>query len=107
MPALLVLNYDVHDAAALATYREKAAPIVLAGTARLLTSTAATHHLGEVQSGGTHTVVICFRSTVEAIRRYESDDYQHLLHARLAATTPHAAFVVEVTDPSVLAAYAR
>ena len=100
MPALLVLNYDVQDETALAGYRTEAAPVVLAGSGHLLTSTKDTLHLGEAREpGGTHTVVLSFETFEEAVARYQSAEYQRLLQRRLAATIPKAAFIVETTAP--------
>jgi uncharacterized protein (DUF1330 family) len=82
MSALIILNYDVHDP------EEHAAELVA--------TTAETRSLPEAPPAGTHTVVLRAASVAAAVELYESADYQRLLPARLAATTPRAAFVVPV-----------
>lgn len=97
MPALIVLNYDVHDAAALARYRLEATPVLLGeGAARLVLTTDRTEAIPEGPPSGTHTVVLSTSSVASAIRLYRSDGYQRLLPIRLGATTPRAAFVVPI-----------
>ncbi|GAB2934467.1 DUF1330 domain-containing protein [Streptomyces heilongjiangensis] len=95
MTALLILNYDVVDAERLAAYRVAAAPALLGPDAgELVSSTDRTLHLAEAPEGGTHTVVLRFRDVEHARSVYASDAYRAHLGARLAATTPHSAFVV-------------
>ena len=106
LPALIVLNYDVHDLGALMTYRQQATGIIDAPPAAVVTSTASTHSLGEGTTTGAYTVILRYPSLAEAQECYESEAYQALVPARLAATTPRTAFVVEVTHPEELSATA-
>ena len=94
MPALLILNYDVHDAGRLAAYREVAGPLLAAAGARVVTTTG-TVDLGEGAPAGTHTVVWRFPDLEAARAVYDSDAYQAVLGDRLAASTPKLAVLVE------------
>lgn len=95
MPALLILNYDVTDPAALAEYRKAATPVLLGpGRGELVASTAPTEFLGEGAPMGTHTVVLRFPDAETARRVYESEDYRPHLEARLRATRPRFAMVI-------------
>ena len=93
--ALLIVNYDVHDDAALSRYRAQASHVILGATGRVLVSTMGTTHLPEAPARGSRTVVIRYASREEAERCYTSAAYQVLLQDRLAATTPHVALIVE------------
>lgn len=94
MPALLIFNYDVTDPAALESYRDVAAPLLHAAAERVV-RTAETVSLPEAPRGGTHTVVWRFPSVAEARAFYESPAYQELVAARVAATVPRSALIVE------------
>lgn len=93
MPALLILNYDVHDPDRLAAYRELAGPMLAASGARVVT-TPDTVDLGESAPAGTHTVIWRFPSLDQARQVYDSDGYQAVLADRLAASTPRFAVLV-------------
>ena len=95
-PALIVLNYDVDDHDALHAYRALATGRIDAAPGILVTSTDQTLSLGEAPLTGTHTVILWYPSLAVATERYESADYQALVPQRLAATTPRAAFVLEL-----------
>jgi uncharacterized protein (DUF1330 family) len=101
-PALIVLNYDVDDLDALMSHRRQATGIIDASPAAVVTSTGRTESLDEGPRTGSHTVVLRYPSLAEARMRYSSEAYRALLPARLAATTPRAAFLVEVTYPETL-----
>jgi uncharacterized protein (DUF1330 family) len=103
LPALIVLNYDVHDHDALMAYRQEATGVVDAPPAAVVTSSATTFALGEGTRTGSHTVILRYPSLDAARDCYESAAYQALVPARLAATIPCAAFLVEVTYPETLA----
>ena len=95
MPALLVLNDDVTDPAALAAYRSEAAPVLLGpGRGELVASTPETRFLAEGPAQGTHTVVLRFPDVEAAERVCRSEAYRPLLEARLRATRPRFALVV-------------
>lgn len=94
MPALLILNYDVHDADRLTAYREVAGPLLATAGARVVTTTE-TIDLGESAPAGTHTVVWRFASLEAARQVYDSDAYRDVLRDRLAASTPRFAVLVE------------
>ena len=94
MPALLILNYDVHDRDALRDYREQATPVLMVGDTRLVASTNDTVHLDEAPGGGTHTVILEFADVAEARRIYQSEAYQAVIGGRLAASTPRSAMIV-------------
>jgi uncharacterized protein (DUF1330 family) len=95
MPALLVLNYDVIDPAALAEYRTAATPVLLGpGRGTLVASTAPTEFLAEGEPLGTHTVVLRFPDVETARRVYESADYRPMLEARLRATRPRFGMII-------------
>ncbi|WP_372728035.1 DUF1330 domain-containing protein [Nocardioides sp.] len=100
MPALLILNYDVHDRDLLHDYRGRATPILMVGTTRLIASTNDTIHLAEAPAGGTHTVVLEFPDVAEAQRVYSSQEYQEVLQDRLRATTPRSAMIVPTYAPA-------
>ncbi len=100
MPALLILNYDVHDRDLLRAYRERATPVLMVEGTRLIASTNATVHLDEAPAGGTHTVILEFADVEEAQRRYLAQDYQDVVGDRWAATTPRSAMVVETLAPA-------
>ena len=93
---LLILNYDVRDAEALTLYRAAASPVIVGATGQVLVSTSATTQLPEAPAAGARTVVIWYPSREEADRCYSSAEYQDLLPARLAATTPIVAILVDV-----------
>lgn len=98
MPALLILNYDVHDAAALERYRTAAAPILVGERGgELMVSTDQTVALAESRAAGTHTVVLRFASVETATEIYESEAYRPLLADRLRAVSPRFAAVVPVS----------
>ena len=97
MPALLILNYDVSDPAALERYRTAAAPILVGeGAGELMVSTDQTVPLAESGVAGTHTVVVSFSSVEAATDIYDSHAYRALLADRLRAVSPRFAAVVPV-----------
>ena len=99
MSALLILNYDVHDAEALERYRTAAAPVLVGdGAGRLVVSTDQTVLLAESRGAGTHTVVLAFASVAAAVEVYESEAYRPCLVDRLRAVTPRFAVVVPCAD---------
>ena len=95
-PALIILNYDVVDEDALQAYRVRATGQIDAAPGKLLTSVDQTLSLSEGPATGTHTVIVWYPSLAVAKARYESAAYQALVPRRLAATTPRAAFAVEL-----------
>lgn len=99
MPALLILNYDVHDEEALLAYRQVAGPMLTGpGQGERLATTAETVDLGEAGPAGTHTVVLRF-PTVEAARKaYDAPEYQAVVGDRIAATTPRVAMIVPMLE---------
>lgn len=100
--ALLVLNYDVHDWDRLQRYREAATEVLRDLGAVLVTSSSASP-VGEVSAAGSTTVILGFASHEAAEQAYTSPEYQAVVGERLAATTPRAAFIVDVTNPGLWA----
>lgn len=99
MPALLILNYDVHDEAALMAYRQVAGPM-LTGPSKgeRVATTADTVDLGEGGPAGTHTVVLRFASVEAARQAYDAAEYQAVIGDRIAATTPRVSMIVPTLD---------
>ena len=98
MAALLILNYDVHDAKALGRYRTAAAPVLVgAGAGELMVSSDQTVGLAESPAAGSHTVVLRFASVESAHEVYESEAYRPLLADRLRAVSPRFAAVVPLS----------
>jgi uncharacterized protein (DUF1330 family) len=97
--ALLILNYDVHDEAALMAYREIAGPMLTgAGKGERVATTAETVDLGEAGPAGTHTVVLRFPSVEAAREAYTSQEYAAVIDDRIRATTPRASMIVPTLD---------
>ncbi|ETW98421.1 MAG: hypothetical protein ETSY1_18845 [Candidatus Entotheonella factor] len=99
MAALMIINYDVFDRAALDAYRAVAAPILVGpslGTAVAISG--ATVDLGEGHAAGSDTVVLRYESVEAAEAAYRSEAYQAVLPDRLNATTPKIALIVETLD---------
>lgn len=97
MTALLILNYDVTDAAGLAAYRERAAPL-LSSVATRIAVTPQTQDLGEAHETGTDTVIWAFPDVAAARALYDSAAYQALLADRLSATAPRFAVIVKALE---------
>ncbi len=96
MPALLIVNYDVKDRAALDGYRQAAGPLLVGpdlGEAFAISSD--TVDLGEGTPAGKDTVVLKFASVEAAKAAWHSDAYQAVINQRLDATFPKIAFIVE------------
>ena len=99
MGALLILNYDVHDEAALLAYRELAGPMLTGqGGGQRVATTAETVDLGEAGPAGTHTVVLRFPSVEAARTAYDSPEYQAVIGDRVRATTPRTSIIVPTVD---------
>ena len=99
MAALMIVNYDVSDRAALDAYRAAARPLLIGpnlGAAVAVSN--ATVDLGEGNAAGRDTVVLRFESVEAAEAAYQSGAYQAILPDRLNATTPKIAFIVETLD---------
>jgi uncharacterized protein (DUF1330 family) len=99
VPALLILNYDVHDEPALLAYRQVAGPMLTGpGGGERVATTAETVDLGEAGPAGTHTVVLRFPSVEAARQAYEAPEYQAVIGDRITATTPRVAMIVPTLD---------
>ena len=94
--ALLILNYDVKDEKAFASYRAAATTVIEGALGQVLVSTSSTTHLVEASRRGTRTVVIWYPSRQEAERCYWSIEYQSILPDRIDATSPHVAMLVDL-----------
>jgi uncharacterized protein (DUF1330 family) len=99
VPALLILNYDMHDEAALMAYREVAGPMLTGpGKGERVATTAETVDLDEGGPVGTHTVVLRFPTVEAAQQAYDAAEYQAVIGDRLAATTPRISMIVPTLD---------
>jgi len=99
MVALIIVDDDVVDLDAIEQHGKAASPILFAhGAASRLTLTAGTVDLGEGDGVGTDTVILRFETVEIAREVWESEAHQTVLSARLAATRPRVAMLVDTVD---------
>jgi uncharacterized protein (DUF1330 family) len=95
MSAYMILNYDVTDAEALASYREVATPMLFGpGLGEVVAAADMSVPLPEGGPVGTHTVILRFADVDHARSVYGSQSYQAVIGERLAATQPRFAMII-------------
>ena len=94
MPAYLIVNYTVTDAAKYGDYQKGAGPALGIGSdCELLVFDTQSERV-EGDTAGHQTVVLKFESKEKAREIYESGAYQAVVGTRLQATTGHFAVLV-------------
>ena len=93
MPAYLIVNYKVEDAAGYGEYSAAAGPVMKIGEAcRILAFDPTTDALEG--NPGHQTVMLEFESKEKAREVYDSGAYRELIAKRHAATSQHFAVLV-------------
>jgi uncharacterized protein (DUF1330 family) len=95
MPAYLIVNYKIENAALYGEYAMAAGPAMKIGSeCELVALDPKTEHL-EGDGAGSQTIVLKFDSKEKAKALYESGEYQAVIGKRLEATSGHFAVLVE------------